>query len=128
MQFAYLTHIRRIERVWVYDREPQAAHVYAERRQAEGYHCEAVASIADAVRHADIIVTATWSRTPFLTASMVSDGVHITTLGPDSPGKVEVDIDLLEGARIVCDDLTLARRMGCLHAWPDPLCAGRHAN
>lgn len=46
---------------------------------------------------------------------MVSVGAHITTLGPDSPGKVEVDVDLLEAARIVCDDLTLAMDMGCLH-------------
>lgn len=30
-----------------------------------------------------------------------------------------MDIDLLDGARIVCDDVTLARRMGCLHPWPD---------
>lgn len=119
MQFAYLTRVRQIEHVWVYDREPQAVCAYAARRRAEGYRCETAGSVADAVRHADIIVTATWSRKPFLTASMVPDGVHITTLGPDSPGKVEVDIDLLEEARLVCDDLILARGMGCLQPWPD---------
>ncbi len=118
-QFAYLTRVRSIDRVWVYDLNPQAAQAYAARRQAEGYRCDVASTVAEAVGDADIIVTATWSRVPFLTASMVSDGVHITTLGPDSPGKVEVDADLLAGGRVVCDDLVLARAMGCLHPWPD---------
>jgi len=48
---------------------------------------------------------------------MVSPGAHITTLGPDSPGKAEVDIDLVEQDRIVGDDLVLARSMGFLYPW-----------
>ncbi len=118
-QFKYLTHVRSIDRVWVYDLEPRNAQAYAERRQSEGYWCETVSTVAAAVQDADIIVTATWARNPFLTASMVPAGVHITTLGPDSPGKAEVDIDLLEQARVVCDDLVLARTMGCLYSWRD---------
>lgn len=119
MQFAYLTRVRSIERVWVYDLNPKAAQDYAIRRQAEGYRCKVASTVAEAVQDVDIIVTATWSRTPFLTRSMVSYGTHITTLGPDSPGKVEVDADLLEVGRVVCDDLDLAGAMGCLHPWPD---------
>lgn len=118
-QFKYLTHVRSIDRIWVYDLEPRNAQTYAARRQSEGYWCEAVSTVTAAVRNADIIITATWARKPFLTASMVSPGAHITTLGPDSPGKVEVDIDLLQQARVVCDDLGLARTMGCLYPWRD---------
>lgn len=119
MQFQYLTRVRPIKQVFVYDVNPAVAHDYARRRQIEGYRCEVSSTVADAVQNADIIVTATWSRTPFLTASMVALGTHITTLGPDSPGKVELDADLLEAARVVCDDLDLARVMGCLNPWPD---------
>ena len=118
-QFKYLTHVRSIDRVWVYDLEPRNAQAYAERRQSEGYWCERASTIAAAVQDADIIVTATWARNPFLTASMVPSGVHIATLGPDSPGKAEIDIDLLEQARVVCDNLVLARTMGCLYPWRD---------
>lgn len=114
IQFAYLTRVRSINRIWVYDLDVQAAHAYAERRRTEGYRCEVTHAVADAVRDADIIVAATWSRTPFLTPEMVAPGAHITSLGPDSPGKAEVTIGLLEEARVVCDDLVLARDMGCL--------------
>ena len=108
-----------IERVWVYDLHPEAAHLYAKRRVSEGYLCEVAPTVASAVRAADVIITATWSTTPLLTASMLPLGAHITTLGPDSPGKAEVDADLLEAARVVVDDLVLARAMGSLDAWPD---------
>lgn len=118
MQFRYLTRVRPIDRIWVFDSDPGVAEAYANRRQAEGYPCAVAPSLSGAVQEADIIITSTWSRTPFLTASMVSPGTHVTTLGPDSPGKVEVDADLLEAAHVVCDDVGLAREMGCLHPWP----------
>ena len=44
----------------------------------------------------------------------VHPGLHITTLGPDQPGKVELSADLLEAALVVVDDRRLATEMGAV--------------
>jgi ornithine cyclodeaminase len=43
---------------------------------------------------------------------MVQAGAHVTTLGPDEPGKVEVDASLLRESLFVCDDRNLTVEMG----------------
>ena len=63
---------------------------------------------------ADVVVLATWSRAPLLTAADLRPGLHLTTLGADEPGKVELSRDLLETARVVVDDRALAAQMGAL--------------
>jgi ornithine cyclodeaminase/alanine dehydrogenase-like protein (mu-crystallin family) len=56
---------------------------------------------------ADIVVTATWSRTSFLCSSMLPRRAR-TTLGGDEPGKAEIARDILMTATVVCDDIRLA--------------------
>jgi ornithine cyclodeaminase/alanine dehydrogenase-like protein (mu-crystallin family) len=67
-----------------------------------------------AVREADIILAATWARTPFLFVPMLRQGVHVTTLGADEPGKCEVAGEVLRKAVVVCDDRDLAVQMGAV--------------
>ncbi|MGH3241401.1 MAG: ornithine cyclodeaminase family protein, partial [Spirillospora sp.] len=67
-----------------------------------------------AVADAGIVVMATWARRPILHAADVAFGTHITSLGADEPGKAELSADLLEGARVVVDDVPLAVEMGVL--------------
>jgi ornithine cyclodeaminase len=45
---------------------------------------------------------------------MVRPGAHVTTLGPDQPGKCEVDAGLLRKALVVVDDRDLALSMGAV--------------
>lgn len=66
------------------------------------------------MRNADVVVTSTWAREPFLLAGMVKPGAHVTTLGPDQPGKCELDAGLLRDALVVVDDRDLAVRMGAV--------------
>jgi ornithine cyclodeaminase len=40
--------------------------------------------------------------------------MHVTTLGPDQPGKCEVGADALEAAVVVVDDRDLAVEMGAV--------------
>ena len=70
--------------------------------------------IAEAVQEAEIILTATWSREPFLYPGMIQPGAHITSLGADQPGKAEVARELIQQALFVCDDRVLAVEMGAL--------------
>jgi len=63
---------------------------------------------------ADVVVVATWSREPLLDAADVRPGQHLTTLGADEPGKIELSGDLLAASRVLTDDIGLAVRGGAL--------------
>ena len=75
---------------------------------------EAVDDPADAVRDADVVVTATWAKQPILTRDMIAPGTHITAIGADEPGKAELDRALIAVSKFVCDDADLAVEMGAL--------------
>ena len=102
----------------MYDINGDAARAFANRRRQGGISCTISHSVGEDVNMANIVVTATWARSLLLRLEMLSPGMHITTLGPDSPGKVELGCDVLEAATLVCDDVAWARSMGCLSVWP----------
>ena len=114
-QVRALQHVRRVERVDVVDTIPERAEAYAARvGPALGIEVAVRHHVAEAVRDADVIITATWSKTPFISRSMVRDGVHITAVGADEPAKGEVDAGLIAGSLFVCDDRDLATSMGAI--------------
>jgi ornithine cyclodeaminase/alanine dehydrogenase-like protein (mu-crystallin family) len=114
-QVRALQHVRRVERVDVVDSVPGRAEEYAARvGPALGIEVVVRERVADAVRDADVIITATWSKQPFLTRAMVRDGVHITAVGADEPAKGEVDAGLIVSSLFVADDRDLAARMGAI--------------
>jgi ornithine cyclodeaminase/alanine dehydrogenase-like protein (mu-crystallin family) len=59
--------------------------------------------LPDLCARADIIVTTTPSTEPLLSASMMRPGARIIAVGADSPGKRELDVQILARARIVVD-------------------------
>jgi ornithine cyclodeaminase/alanine dehydrogenase-like protein (mu-crystallin family) len=114
-QVRALQHVRRVERVDVVDTIPERAETYAARvGPALGVEVVVQSRVADAVRDADVIITATWSKTPFISRDMVRSGVHITAVGADEPAKGEVDAGLITGSLFVCDDRDLAANMGAI--------------
>ncbi|MDF2770896.1 MAG: ornithine cyclodeaminase family protein [Geminicoccaceae bacterium] len=107
--------VRRVERVDVVDAMPERAEGYAARvGRALGIEVVVRDRVTDAVRDADVIITATWSKRPFLTRAMVRDGVHITAVGADEPAKGEVDAELIRSSLFACDDRHLAAGMGAI--------------
>ncbi|MDE2627289.1 MAG: ornithine cyclodeaminase [Burkholderiales bacterium] len=63
------------------------------------------ASIAQAVRGADIVttVTADKTRATILTPEMIEPGMHINAVGGDCPGKTELHPDVLRRARVIVE-------------------------
>ena len=57
----------------------------------------------EAARHANVIVTATPARIPYLEAGDIADGALILAMGADSPGKRELAASVLEAAQIIAD-------------------------
>jgi len=115
LQLESLMLVRSLRRLRVYDTVPSKAELFA-RVQGErlGVKLEAVTSLKAAVEDADLVVTATWANRPFLFPGMVAAGTHITTLGPDQPGKAEVSAELIRQSLFVCDDRRLAMEMGAI--------------
>ncbi|GHG51148.1 hypothetical protein GCM10018980_33360 [Streptomyces capoamus] len=98
----------------VHDTDPGRAVAFAAR------HGGRVLGSARAVAAAaDVVLLATWSRTPLLALADTRAGQHLTSLGTDEPGKRELAADLLDAALLVVDDRQLAASAGALAA-PGP--------
>ncbi len=107
--------LRPIGDVRVYDTVPDRALAFAGRMsQALGLKIEASDSVAAAVKTADMVLAATWARTPFILPGMLQPGTHVSTIGPDEPGKCEVSAEVIREAVFVCDDRDLAVGMGAI--------------
>ena len=96
----------KIEEVRVWDRAEKAALKYAEEMKMKYNQTSIypVKSIKNAVQGADIIVTATPSRKPLVSAEWINEGTHINCIGADAPGKQELDPVILVKSKIVVDD------------------------
>lgn len=115
LQLRALAAIRRLERIVVYDTYPAAAVAFcASMGPALDLPMRAEADLRRAVLAGDIIMTATWATDPFIDAAMLRPGTHVTTLGPDQPGKAEVAADAIRAGLFICDDPDLALSMGAL--------------
>lgn len=88
-----------------HDRNDATARRFAERVGAR------VVSLEDAAG-ADIVCTATPSRTPFLQAHWVKPGAHINAMGADAPGKRELCTATLKEAAVYIDDIHQATGSG----------------
>lgn len=110
-----LVRLRTLSGLTVCDTDPaRAAAFAAEHERLLGIPVETAAEPRRAAAQGDIVVLATWSRSPLLDASDLRPGMHVTTLGADEPGKVELAADALRRALTVVDDLELAVAMGAL--------------
>ena len=81
---------------------------------------EAVETNEQAVRGADLIVTATSSQEPVINKDWISPGVHVNAIGTHSPGSREIDSATMAAARIFVD-----RRESALNESGDYLLAAQ---
>ncbi len=88
-----------------HDRNAETAERFAARTGAR------VVSLEEAAA-ADIVCTATPSRTPFVEAGWVRPGAHVNAMGADAPGKQELKTDLLQTCRVYIDDIHQAASSG----------------
>lgn len=108
--------VRPIHEVLAYDLDTAYGERFA-REMAERHrlNVRAVASVDDAVRGADIVVTCTTARTAILDAHHLRAGVFIAAVGADNQEKQELTPALLSKTRAVADILEQAATMGDLH-------------
>jgi ornithine cyclodeaminase/alanine dehydrogenase-like protein (mu-crystallin family) len=81
--------VRRFEEVRVWSHTPAHAERFAEEIGAKAMLAEA------AVRDADVVVTATSSKTPVLKGAWLKPGCHVNTIGACRPDWRELDDDAM---------------------------------
>jgi len=65
------------------------------------------------VQQSQVVITATASSAPLVSAESLHDGLHITAVGSDFPGKQELAAEVLIRADLlVCDRLAQCRANG----------------
>jgi ornithine cyclodeaminase/alanine dehydrogenase-like protein (mu-crystallin family) len=92
-----LLRVREFEEVRVF--APTQAHA---RAVADG-RATVVASAEDAVRGADVVVTATSSREPVVRREWFAPGAHVNAIGASVPSARELDLETVLACALFCD-------------------------
>jgi ornithine cyclodeaminase len=118
---AALGAVRPVRRARVACRNIEHAEQLAREMQAKcSFSIEAVRTNEDAVREADVIVTATSSLEPVIDKDWISPGAHVNAIGTHSPNSREIDSATMAAARIFVD-----RRESALNESGDYLLAAK---
>ena len=118
---AALSCVRTIKRARVCARNFDHAQQLAEESQSQyQFPIEAVRNNEEAVREADLIVTATSSLEPVINKEWISSGAHVNAIGTHSPNSREIDSATMAAARIFVD-----RRESALNESGDYLLAAK---
>nr|WP_319564146.1 ornithine cyclodeaminase [uncultured Rhodoferax sp.] len=113
-----------IEEIRLYDIDPQAtAKLLSNLRHnpdTTQLRLTICASVAEAVRGADIVTTITADKTnaTIISADMLEPGMHINGVGGDCPGKTEIHPDVLRGSKVFVEYEPQTRIEGDLQHLP----------
>jgi ornithine cyclodeaminase len=104
MQLEFLESIIDCKDVMVWGMNKKELDEYKEDMETAGYDVRTTLRAEDIPTHCNLIVTATPSKSPLLSADLIRKGTHITAMGSDTPEKHELDPRILQKADIVVAD------------------------
>ena len=111
-----LSRLFSFETVLAYDIDDERSESFAQEMARESdLQVKSMASLADAMKESDIVVTSTPSKQPFLKADWIRPGTFIAAVGADSEDKQELEPELLSQNKIVVDVIDQAATIGELH-------------
>jgi thiomorpholine-carboxylate dehydrogenase len=90
-----LSHLHSYDEIRVWSRTPEHAARFA------AAHGAAVTSLEAAVRHADVIVTATNALEPILRGEWLKPGAHVNAVGSPLPNRRELDNGAMRNTLVV---------------------------
>ena len=107
---AYAEIMPHLSRVQLWNRTPERGTALVKQLRGEGYALTQVYDLEQAVGQAQVISSATLTRTPILQGAWVQPGTHIDLIGAFTPQMREADDALLQKASLFCDclDTTVA--------------------
>jgi ornithine cyclodeaminase len=101
---ARLRVVRPVTRIVAWSPTRTRLEAYCAEMRAQGFDARAAATVEEVCRAADVLITATPARESLVRAGWLREGLHVTALGSDSPGKQELDPRCLERADLVVVD------------------------
>ena len=111
-----LQSVMRIERLYLWDIDPQAsANMAAEFGSTLAQTIEVVSDPRAGTRVSDVIVTCTPAKKPFLAPEDVRAGAFIAAVGADNEKKHEIFPALVAASTIVTDSTEQCAKIGDLH-------------
>jgi ornithine cyclodeaminase/alanine dehydrogenase-like protein (mu-crystallin family) len=97
--------VRTFREVRVWSRDEQKRNRFASENGVR-----ATATAEEAVRGADVVVTATMAKDPVLEADWVKPGAHVNAMGSNQPQRRELPSDLIARANLIaCDSIEVAK-------------------
>ena len=116
MQVQYLKPYVTCQNLVVWGRNPHHLASYKTDMEARGYVVKTTVNPAEVAGLCNLIITATPSHHPLLSAAQIRPGTHITAMGSDTPIKHELAPDVLQKADlVVVDSISQCRERGELH-------------
>lgn len=116
LQADYLRGVTDCRELLLWARDGNKAAEAARDIAVMGYNVRNASTVEALAANANLIVTTTAAHQPYLLASHIRPGTHITAMGSDTPEKNEVDPDLLRRAhRIVADSKAQCLVRGEIH-------------
>jgi ornithine cyclodeaminase len=109
-----------IRELRLFDTDPQASAKLAANLVGQGLGVSIATSVAQAVRGADIVTTATAdkNRATIITPEMLEPGMHINAIGGDCPGKTELHPGVLQAATVFVEYEPQTRVEGDIQQMP----------
>ncbi|MCS7142994.1 MAG: ornithine cyclodeaminase family protein [Aigarchaeota archaeon] len=102
--------VRDVERVRVYSRTRERVERFVkEVMDRHSIDVKACKSAEEAVRGADIVITATNSPTPVVRREWLSDGTHINAIGSYKPNERELSTETITSSSVYVDHLDSAK-------------------
>lgn len=106
-----LARIRNFDQILIVGRDQSKAEKMAEELKQLGIKIK-ITNAKEACEQADIIVTATSSKTPLFKSEWVKAGTHISSMGSDKKGKQELPPELFSQSGLFCDLNTQSKVIG----------------
>lgn len=104
LQVEYLQSVTACRKIVAWGRDSKNLEQYRDEMQEKGYEVEITTDPAQLTSKCNLIITATPSCTPLITAEQLLPGTHITAMGSDTPEKQELACEILKQADIVVAD------------------------
>lgn len=112
-QLMALKEVMDIEHAHVFCRTCSSRENFADMaRKRFDIDINAVSTAEEAVKNMDVVVTVTPANKPVLKTDWITEGTHINAMGADAPGKQELEVGILQKAKIFIDCWEQARHSG----------------
>ena len=104
-QLEALCAVRDIELAYVYDIDAEKARKYeAEMREKLGIDIKFVKDYDSVLPEADVVITATPSKEPFLKGKLLKEGAHVNAIGSHALDMKELDTEVFRRASVIAVD------------------------